>query len=78
MPNVCRKGLPPRNTKLGTSGYDSRIHRCRFGIRVLASSDGKWVFEFFNQFFQQKEGIVQFRRDAGQNVNAELMILCER
>ena len=37
---------------------------------------GNGYLNFFNQFFQQKEGIVQFRRVMlGQNVNAELMDL---
>ena len=40
---------------------------------------GNGYLNFFNQFFQQKEGIVQFRRVMlGQNVNAELMDLVRK
>ena len=42
-------------------------------------SMGNGYLSFFNQFFQQKEGIVQFRRVMlGQNVNAELMDLVRK
>ena len=40
---------------------------------------GNGYLNFFNHFFQQKEGIVQFRRVMlGQNVNAELMDLVRK